>query len=58
MTRPTHRAIIQRALDLLGAGILLSVLPSKLMEEFDLSVGQAGRLAGEAIRRHKQEQLR
>ena len=53
--RPTDGQVVARALELLAAGLLPSVLPSALMNEFGLTAEQAGDLASDAIKRHEKK---
>jgi len=55
MNKPTDRQILTRALELLAEGLLVSLLPARLMLEFHLSQERAARLASEAIRQRRQE---
>lgn len=56
MTRPPgDRVIVDRAIELLYEGVLPSVLPSRLMEEYGLSPSRAQYLAGWAVRSYKEQ---
>lgn len=50
--------IVRRALEMLAAGVLASVLPERLMSEFDIGPDRARRLAQQALKRRKREQGR
>lgn len=51
--RASDHTIIVRALELLKSGILSSILPNKLFEEFGIGAVRARELAGRAIEIHK-----
>ncbi len=46
----TDRQIIDRAIELLKAGSLASMLPLRLMDEYNISMKKAHRLAGAAVK--------
>lgn len=55
MSQPTDRAIIDAGVKLLEAGLLPSLLPGRLMIEYQLTRDRAGRLAGQALIKHREE---
>jgi hypothetical protein len=55
MSQPTDRAIIDAGVKLLEAGLLPSLLPGRLMLEYQLTRDRAARLAQQALQAHKEQ---
>lgn len=56
MSQPTDRAIIDAGVKLLESGLLPSLLPGRLMIEYQLTRDRAGRLASEALKRRREQE--
>lgn len=53
--RPTDREIIRTGVQLLQAGLLVSVLPGRLMTIFNITAERAWKLARQALKERNDE---